>query len=233
MNCLKRYVYRLSDKARARRAELFNKHFDISEDTKILDLGSESGDNIVKVLEGCNYSANNIYVADIVKDQVLKAHKVYGFNPVVINAEGELPFPDGYFDIVYCSSVLEHVTVDKKFVWSIVSGKEFKRKASKNQLIFSNEIKRIGKQYFVQTPNKNFLIESHSWLPLASHLPRFILIRLLKFTNSFWIKKTTPDWHLLTPQELQSLFEDSRIECEKYLAITKSIIAIKSAKNKN
>lgn len=56
-----------------------------------------------------------------------------------------LPFRPGAFDVVYSNSVIEHV-----------GGKE-------GQEAFAEECRRVGQRYYIQTPNKRFLIEPHCW----------------------------------------------------------------------
>ncbi len=228
VNQISKFVSALSKKAREKRASVFRNSFLLDENTKILDLGSEIGTNIHTVLLGTSVKPENVYIADIDLSLIEKGSNTYGFVPVLINESEQLSFDDGFFDVVYCSSVIEHVTVPKDQVWSMYSGKEFKAKSLNRQKTFANEIQRLGKQYFVQTPYRNFPIESHSWLPFIAWLPRIILIPVLKITNIFWVKRTNPDWNLLNEREMSSLFEDAEIISEKVLGLTKSIMAIKS-----
>lgn len=109
-----------------------------------------------------------------------------------------LPFDAGFFDIVYCSSVLEHVTVPKSEIWELTSSSEFRKRALDSQSVFAEEIKRVGKQYFVQTPCRSFPIESHSWLPIAGILPQELAVPLFRQANKIWVKATIPDIYLLT-----------------------------------
>ena len=231
MNPITKLVQHFSRQARAKRAEIFRNTFYLDENTKILDLGSESGSNIRDVLKGTNVQHGNVYIADIEPKAVNKGSKEYGFIPVVINESEKLPFEDQFFDIVYCSSVIEHVTISKNEVWTLYSGRQFKAESLKRQKKFAREIERVGKQFFVQTPYRHFLIESHSWLPFVAWLPRRILIPVLRFSNRFWVKKTSPDWYLLNKTEMRDLFDDVDIKAEKKFGMTKSIIAIKSDNN--
>ncbi|MEO8464131.1 MAG: methyltransferase domain-containing protein [Gammaproteobacteria bacterium] len=192
-------------------------------------MGSETGSNIHAILKGTPVAPANVYIADIDPGLLEEGRENYGYVPVVIDESETLPFPDRYFDIVYCSSVIEHVTVPKEQVWSTYSGRRFKIAAWEHQRQFAAEIRRTAKQYFVQTPYKHFPVESHSWLPFAAWLPRILLIPFLKISNCFWIKKARPDWHLLNKKELAHLFEDARIAVESFFGFTKSIIAIKAA----
>jgi len=210
-----------------KRAAIFRAQFSFDENTKVLDLGSETGSNINMVLQGTPVQPHNVYIADIYASVVEEGRDKFGFVPVVIDESGQLPFEDGFFDIVYCSSVIEHVTVPKEQVWSLTSGKTFKKLSLQRQKVFAVEIQRLGKQYFVQTPYRHFPIESHTLLPFAAWLPRPVLVPLLKFTNRFWLKQTSPDWHLLNKREMGALFQDAHIVTEKSCFITKSIMAVK------
>ncbi|NPA43805.1 MAG: methyltransferase domain-containing protein [Chlorobi bacterium] len=230
MSLIRRLFQRFSSESRRRRAELFRRLFDLDEHTVILDLGSENGSHIHSVLRGTAVRPSNVYIADIRADLVREGARRYGFNPVVLPENGTLPFEDGQFDIVYCSSVIEHVTLPKAEVWKCRSGKKFRQLARENQARFASEIRRTGKQYFVQTPHKYFPIESHTWLPLVQWLPRPLLIPFLQFLRSFWVKKTDPDWHLLTAGDMRRLFPEARIFKEKVWGMTKSVMAVKSDK---
>jgi SAM-dependent methyltransferase len=68
------------------------------------------------------------------------------------DAASRLPFADAEFDLVYCSSVVEHVPVDRRGA-------------------FAAELRRVGKGWFIQTPARSFPIEPHALLPFAHWLP--------------------------------------------------------------
>ena len=226
-NVIKSYIEFISNRSRERRAELFKDNFLITCDTIILDLGSEKGTNIYRVLIGTDAINKNIYIADINPVLVNEGYVRYGYQPVVLQEDGSLPFDDGFFDIVFCSSVIEHVTLPKNKIWNILSEKKFKNESLRRQKEFAEEIRRVGKQYFVQTPYKYFPIESHTWLPLLGFLPRSLIVFTLRFTNLIWIKKTTPDWHLLSKSQMKYLFPDAQIIEEKICGLTKSIMAVR------
>lgn len=228
MNFIANSIEQFSAESRKERADVFRKNFLITENTKILDLGSENGSNIKGVLDGALAKPENVYIADINKKLIEEGSRLYGYNPVLIDESGILPFDDGYFDIVYCSSVIEHVTLPKEKVWDCVSGSDFRFLSLKRQNEFAQEIRRLGKGYFVQTPYKYFLIESHTWLPLIPFLPRYLVIHIIKLANMFWVKKTSPDWYLLNKKEFKQLFPEARIVQEKAFGLTKSIMAIKT-----
>jgi hypothetical protein len=228
MNPIIKFAKIFSEKSRKNRAAIFRDSFLLDKNTKILDLGSEAGVNIYTTLQGTPVKPENVYIADIDSSLINKGASAFGFVPVLICESNRLPFKDDFFDIVYCSSVIEHVTVPKRKVWSLCSGKKFKEISLNRQKLFANEIRRVGKQYFVQTPNKHFLVESHTWLPFFSWLPRRVLVPALRLTNMFWVKKTSPDWHLLDRDKMSDLFCEANIVSEKIIGLIKSNIAIYS-----
>ena len=227
------FVKKYSKNARQNRAKLFNAHFSISEDTKILDIGSEDGSHIDSVLNGTRADPKNVYIADINVNMLNEGTRRFGFNAVEIRESEPLPFPDNYFDIVFCSSVIEHVTIPKEETWACTSGSEFRSRSLNRQKEFAREVRRLASQYYVQTPYRYFPVESHTWLPLIGMFPRRLQIPVLKLTNSIWVKSTTPDWYLLNKSEMRMLFPDAEIVDERSLGLTKSIIAIKYNKIAN
>ena len=229
MTRLTRFVRSMSRRARARRALLFRSQFVLDENTRVLDLGSEDGSHIHAVLAGTAVRPENVYIADIAAEAqaLARGQERYGYRPVPIDETGRLPFEDGFFDVVHCSSVIEHVTVPKAQVWALRSGAEFRRLSTLRQREFAVEVMRVGRQFFVQTPHRGFPVESHSWLPFFGYLPRRVLVPLLGLTNRFWIKRTAPDWRLLTGGELSRLFDGAEILREDFLGLTKSVVAVR------
>ncbi len=225
---IKNLILNLSKKAREHRAAMFRQNFQIDEATKILDIGSETGANINFVLQGIHIKAKNVFIADIDRNAIESGKKNFGYQPILLDESGKLPFDDKFFDIIYCSSVIEHVTVGKDEMWEITDGKQFRDLAWAKQKLFAEEIRRVGKKYFVQTPNRSFVIESHSWLPLVGSFPRPLFVKVIKSSNKFWIKQTIPDYNLLDIKELKELFPDAEILAEKKFGMVKSIIAIKN-----
>lgn len=227
MNPITKIVKKLSQNARSKRADIFRRQFSINKNTKILDLGSENGSNINNILKKTKADPRNVYIADINSESVNEGNRLFGYQAFTIDESKPLPFPNKYFDIVFCSSVIEHVTLPKEDIWHSFSGADFKLKSFERQKKIANEIKRLGKQYFVQTPYKYYIFESHTWLPFITCFPRQLLVPFLRFSNQFWIKKTSPDWNLLSKKDMAELFEDAILLEEKTWGLTKSIMAIR------
>lgn len=193
-----------------------------------MDIGSENGENINLVLAGTPVSPENVFIADIETSALDCGREKFGYQTVLLDESGRLPFDDGAFDVVYSSSVIEHVTVPKSDVWKITDENQFRRTAWANQMRFAAEIRRVGESFFVQTPNRRFFIESHSWLPFAGFLPRPWLLKVLRISNKFWIKGAPPDFNLLDPRKMAELFPDAEIVLEKKFGLVKSVMAVKT-----
>ncbi len=212
---LSQIIRNLSTRARAKRSTIFWKYLNPCEEDRILDLGSGDGSYMASVVP----FRNNVYIADISKVKLERGNKKYGFKVLLLSEEDCLPVPDKFFDIVFCSSVIEHVTVDKNKIWKMQNSDTFSKLAYERQKIFAKEINRVGKKYYVQTPNKYFIMETHTWLPFVSLFSRKLLIKTIIFLNTFWPKKTTPDWYLLSKKQMRELFPDATIVTEKFLGM--------------
>ncbi len=230
MNRLQEIVWAASRRARQKRARVFRQKFQLDQTTRILDIGSENGENINLVLAGTPVSPENVFIADIETTALDYGREKFGYQTVLLDESGQLPVADSEFDIVYCSSVIEHVTVPKSAVWEIADEDEFRRAAWANQIRFAAEIRRVGRSFFVQTPNRGFFIESHSWLPFAGFLPRPWLLEVLRFSNQFWIKGAPPDFNLLDAQKMRELFPEAEIVLEKKFGLIKSVMAVKTTR---
>jgi SAM-dependent methyltransferase len=216
-----------SQKSRRRRAETLRKHIRIEPQWRILDLGGGTGEHINRVFP----NHKNIVICDISKEDLEIARSRFGYQTIELEDGKPLPFRDKEFDLVFSSSVIEHVTGNKDSVTKIQDTGEFKKNSWSHQRAFALEIMRIAKRYYVQTPYKYFIIESHSWLPffivLLSRRSQLRILSLVKRTT-FWPKKTEPDWNLLVPRDMKELFPGAQIIVETQLGLTKSIMAINS-----
>jgi len=132
----------------------------------------------------------------------------------------ELPFPGRSFDVVFSNSVIEHI------------GDPAARRR------FADEIRRVGRSFWVETPNRWFPVEPHLCTPLLHFLPRRwqewlawkgsvweVLERPTPDRREFYIRHYLNDIRLLDAAELAGLFPGARIVRERFLGVTKSLVA--------
>lgn len=134
---------------------------------------------------------------------------------MVGDARNMKQFNDKEFDIVFSNSVIEHVG------------------DYKSQKQMANEIMRVGKRYFVQTPNFYFPVEPHFVFPLFQFLPLDLRAWLLNHFNLGWTKKINDkqkvmekvaEIRLLKKSEMIALFPNANFFEEKIFGLTKSLI---------
>lgn len=134
---------------------------------------------------------------------------------VIGDAKNLERFDDNEFDVVFSNSVIEHLY------------------DYESQQKMANEVRRVGKRYFVQTPNLYFPVEPHFLFPFFQFLPLELRIWLIRNFNLGWRKKKTnideaistiQEIRLLTRKELIELFPDGEIYEEKLLGMTKSFV---------
>lgn len=128
----------------------------------------------------------------------------------------EIKYADNSFDVVFSNSVIEHVG------------------GHSDQMQMANEVRRVGKRYFVQTPNRYFPLEPHFLFPFFQFLPVMVRVRLLQNFNLGWFPRT-PDAakareivesiRLLDRYEFLELFPGSSLYQEKVFGMTKSFVA--------
>lgn len=225
---IRQLVKSLSNKWAKERLEFFLDKLNPPENSTVLDLGGHNGKFFYSYKDLIKHLNLKIIVADI-DEKALTTAKSRGFDTVLLKESEPINLPDNSADIVFCNSVIEHVTVNKTKMYSYTDDKEFKKTAFENQQKFADEIRRTGRGYFVQTPHIAFPIESHTWLPFIAILSRKNLIRMLNLTNKFWVKKTSPDWHLLNEKQMRELFPDAdSIIVNKKFGFKKEIIAYKT-----
>ncbi|HEY6830057.1 MAG TPA: methyltransferase domain-containing protein [Gemmatimonadaceae bacterium] len=188
---------------RQRRYELFLELCRVDPHEPILDVGAGGGD----ALERFNRT-NPIVAVDLSP----KVDGTYLDAPNVTVEVGDgtaLRFADEEFPVVFSNSVLEHIPRDM-------------------QLAFASEVRRVGRRYFVQTPNRYFPIEPHYQVPLFQFLPKRTQRWLNRhFTLGWRTKGHWEDVTLLSARDLHALFPDAEIRRERVFGMTKSLMAVR------
>ena len=137
------------------------------------------------------------------------------FKSVVGDARNMPEFRDGEFDVVFSNAVIEHV-----------GGYEEQKQMAK-------EVQRVGKRYFLQTPNFYFPFEPHFLFPFFQFFPLWLKVFLLRHFNLGWYNKipdkpqaikTANSIRLLKKRELKQLFPRATIYEQKFYGLTISFI---------
>ena len=124
-------------------------------------------------------------------------------------------FQNRRFDVVFSNSVIEHVG-------------DFE-----DQARMAGEIRRVGKSFFVQTPNRYFPVEPHFVFPFFQFLPVSARALLIRHFNLGWrhkipdpalARKEAESVRLLTRGEIESLFPGARLRTERFLGMAKSFM---------
>ena len=189
----------------------FAAEFALSDGTRVLDVGG-TPDNW-RLLE----VKPNLTILNMPR-----AGEEIGDTAWVAGDGRRLPFRDGAFDIVFSNSVIEHVG------------------EASDQAAFAGEIARVGRRYWVQTPNRWFPLEQHLLTPFVHWLPKHwqapivrrftiwaALIRPSPDRRRFYLEHYLREVRLLDANQLARLFPDAAIQRERFLGLSKSLLAIR------
>ena len=205
-NITSRLHLRFAAKYRPRRLRKMQEYFGITEDTTILDVGGSWVNwEYLEIMP--RITILNIGPRpDVLPDQ---------FEYVDQDAR-KMSFDTKSFDLCFSNSVIEHVGT-----WE-------------DQQLVANEIRRVGRSYYVQTPNFHFFIEPHFIAPFIHWLPPGARRRLIRYF-SLWglttrpsreeIDKVVSETVLLTKRQMSSLFPEAHFLPERVLGMQKSLIA--------
>lgn len=194
------------DKMRRARMRQFFEMLNPAPGTRILDLGGTP-----HIWQTATDIPLEITIANLpgINAPGSKTFGPHTFHFIDADATNMATFDDNAFDIVFSNSVIEHV------------GDRDKISA------FSQEVRRLAPNYWVQTPSIWFPIEAHTGVPFWFRLPQSIRQKMIER----WRKKL-PGWTrmvetttVLKRQDLVSVLPDAAIITERLLGIPKSYIA--------
>lgn len=144
------YVWRFGQD---RRLALVLKHVDLK-GKRILDVGCGTGTYVRKFKD----FSDDVYGVDIDPEKISQA-RLTAARVTVAPAEA-LPFPDGFFDVVFLHEVIEHVGDDQQAVAEAV------------------RVTAPGGSVVIYAPNRLYLFETH-----GIYLGRRYVFRLIPFVN--------------------------------------------------
>ena len=158
---------------------------------------------------------NNEEVKIVLLNLTKEETKSRNISSVIGDATDLSVYKKNSFDIVFSNSVIEHLYTQE------------------NQKKMADEVMRVGKYHFIQTPNKHFFIEPHYILPYFQFVPKtfkyFILTKTKLSRMRYWDKDIAKQYiqeiRLLSLNEMKKLFPKSQIWKEFFLGMNKSYIA--------
>jgi SAM-dependent methyltransferase len=205
---------RVSLHARRRMFQLFMREMTPTEEMTVLDLGVTCD---VHSKESNYFEQMYPYTRRVVCAGTEAAHHLEEAYPgttfVQVTPGRPLPFADRQFDIVFSNAVVEHA-----------GGRREQRE-------FIREALRVGRRFFVTTPNRWFPVEVHTGLPLLHFLhPRVYRGLLRKLGHEYYASEA--NLNLLDRKSLLGLFPAGGsvdVHRIKTLGFTSNLIACGAA----
>lgn len=201
----------LSNKMRAKRFEFFQKlAAPLPRPLSIIDIGGTP-----RFWEICGWADRRDVHITLLN---LKASECKHSNIEIKigDATNLADYSDQSFDIAFSNSVIEHLSTFE------------------NQASMAREMQRVGRAYWVQTPNYWFPIEPHfqilgwQWLPVAVRVAiirRYACGRRGPYPDLKQARTSVRGIQLMTRRELFQLFPNSSIKAERFCGLVKSWIA--------
>ena len=207
---------KLSYISRRRKLESFYKVMRPTAKTKVLDVGAEinpDGDRGLQLIDSYPWK-KNLTAVNLSSEHVSRIKEHYPEVDARVEDALNLPWPDKYFDIIYSNAVIEHVGNYEK------------------QKQMAADTMRVGKRWFVTTPNRWYPFEFHLRLPLVTWLPGHSYLwlgRLLSYNHvkrkyMFGIRHDT--LRLMTAKELKHCFPKSRIIKQRVTFMAETLIVV-------
>ncbi len=200
----------LSSKFRAKRIILLTELLEtakIDKHSRILDIG------------GTNYFWQQIINNDEERLNVVLVNiarsVIEGFKGIIGDAKNLAFLKSNSVDFIFSNSLIEHL------------------ENYENQKIFSIEVQRITKYYFIQTPAYIFPFEPHFLFPFFHWLPFSLRLFLHQHFNLGWYrkesninkaKKLVKEIRIMKKRELSKMFPNSKIYTERFSLLPKSYI---------
>lgn len=207
---------RLSKISRIRKLELFNKLMNPTKEMRILDVGAEISPNSECNIQfiDCYPWKNNVSAINLSSEHISLIKQYYPEVDVRVGDACNLPWEDKHFDIVYSNAVIEHLG-------------NFERQEK-----MATEIMRIGKSWFVTTPNRWYPFEFHMRLPFVTWLPRNGYIRFGQVISYNHVKRKymtgirRDSLRLMTAKDLKHCFPTSRIIKQRVTFMAETLICV-------
>lgn len=125
-------------------------------------------------------------------------------------------YADQSFDLAHSNSVIEHVG------------------SYQNMQRFADETRRVGRRFFVQTPNFWFPVDPHYGVPFVHWLPDSVKVALFTRVNVGYSKKCSfadavaqiDHTKIISGRMMRAFFPGAEIRHERLLGLAKSLMAV-------
>jgi len=187
----RRLLKEMSRRSRTKKFELFASIFRPRPEDRVLDIGASGAVFLRYTFEDVYPYPQRITAGGHDVYEVVSARQCYPQPAYAVFDGCCLPFPDKSFDLVFSNAVIEHIP--------------FRQKQ------FADEIMRVGKSWFVTTPNYWYPFESHYHLPFIHFLPLSLQREYNRRLGTHIPKGEVQHLALLSARQLQRLFPTSRV----------------------
>jgi hypothetical protein len=211
-------VFRLADHRKAgtlatefrrRRLAFFWDALQVNETTRILDIGGTLDFWRNLAVRG---KITVLNVGPPPNDAVPGCEYVQG------DARDLSQYGDGEFDVAFSNSVIEHLD------------------SRRDQDAMAINVRRVCQRYFVQTPNRHFIVEPHFVFPCFQFFPPFVRTMIARYWPYGWYEpgsaqplREALSLRLLSCAQIAELFPDAVIIGERFLGLNKSLMAIRTS----
>ncbi len=212
-----RTIYRLSSRSREMKLDLFWEVMNPRPGTTMLNLGGapphqgrallrkehEDATHLEQPEQDPRWRSLRVMALSVNPADMREYHQLYPHNGALIGDGCQMPLADKSIDIVFSNAVIEHMRPDQ-------------------QVSMAREIRRVGRSWFVTTPNFFYPIEIHQKLPCVHFLPhslqRVIRRRIKTYPGNEPLT-------LLRAGQLRRLFPGSTIVKQRVTFYPETLIA--------
>jgi SAM-dependent methyltransferase len=187
-----------------------------TKEMKILDIGAEinqANEHVIQFIDDYPWN-NNVSAINLSSEHISLIKQYYPEVDAHVGDACALPWEDKHFDIVYSNAVIEHLGSFEK------------------QKKMAAEIMRVGKSWFITTPNRWYPFEFHMRLPFVTWLPRNGYIRFGQVISYNHVERKymtgirRDGLRLMTAKELKHCFPSSQIIKQRVTFMAETLICV-------